>query len=163
MLKIIPNIMILGIVAVLYISINSCKKEKALPVNITDEDIYRLIQTSTKHYYQSGNVLSGAGNSPHGYFKLWTNTKALDDLDADQELPENAVFSDSSFIVKEITNATGDLQLYAIMYKLKSTWFWGEYSPTGEVVYGIGNVGGSCVSCHGQSGNRDLTNTYTLH
>jgi hypothetical protein len=139
-----------------------CTKEKAGIPFISDANIFQLTTQNDQHnYFKNGLVLAPLGNSPHGNFSLWVNDKAATVLDGDDELPEGGIFPDSSLIVKQI--GTPSISLIAVMYKFKSTWYWGEYKPDGEVVISIGQGGGSCVGCHSQSGNRDLTRTYGLH
>ncbi len=146
----------------LFLLLSQCAKEKAAIPFLSDANIFSLTTAPDQHnYYMSGLVISPLGNSPHGNFTLWVNDKAATVLDAGDELPVGAIFSDSSLIVKQIGTPT--ISLLAVMYKFQSTWYWGEYKPNGNVVVSIGQGGTSCISCHSQSGNRDLTMTYTLH
>lgn len=153
--------LLLALVAIMLLS--HCKKEKAGVPFLSDKNIYALTQKiNQRNYYDNGATLSPLGNSPHGSFRLWVNNKAASVLNMEDELPIGGVFPDSSLLVKEI-QAGGSLSLYAIMYKLNSTWYWAEYKPDGEVFIGIGEGGAQCISCHSTSGNRDFTRTYELH
>ncbi len=140
----------------------SCTKENGGNGITSDAKIYKLASAiSPRNYYMGGSVLSPQGNSPHGNFKLWLNNKAASKLDVTGELPIGDIFPDSSLIVKEL--GTPDVTQLAVMYKLKSTWYWAEYKPNGEVLISINAKGSSCISCHSQSGHRDNVVTYTLH
>jgi hypothetical protein len=145
-----------------FLLLTKCTKEKAGIPFISDANIFSLTTVNEQHnYYMAGSVITPLGNSPHGNFSLWVNDKAATVLDLNDELPVGSTFPDSSLIVKQIGTPT--ISLLAVMYKFKSTWYWGEYKPNGDVVVSIGQGGSSCISCHSQTGNRDLTMTYTLH
>jgi hypothetical protein len=145
------------------IIIHSCAKEKgAVPFQVSDRSLFELVQkTAGSGYYQSGAVLSNAGNSPHGSFKFRMNSIAQRVLNASGELPAGAVFPDSSFLVKEI-QAAGPIQ-YAVMYKSGKSWEWAEFSSNGDAYYSVGKNGAACISCHSNSPNRDLVRTFDLH
>ncbi|HEX8515653.1 MAG TPA: hypothetical protein VF868_05590 [Bacteroidia bacterium] len=152
-----------GLFACFCIIIHSCTKEKgAVPFQVSDRSLFRLVQeTAGSGYYQSGAVLPGAGNSPHGSFKLRMNSVAQRVLNVSGELPAGAVFPDSSFLVKEIQSA-GPIQ-YAVMYKNGKSWDWAEFNSSGEPYYSVAKKGGACISCHSGASNRDLVRTFDLH
>ncbi|MDQ3047815.1 MAG: hypothetical protein M3R27_09735 [Bacteroidota bacterium] len=160
------NGLLYTISAVLLFSIawSSCSKEKgAVPFQISNQSLFDLIEQSAgTGYYQNGNILPAAGNSPHNSFKLRFNSIALSALDSLGELPAGSIFPDSSLVVKEVT-VGGSLSEYAVMYKHKGSWVWGEYRTNGDVIYSIGNKGAACISCHSEPINRDLTRTFDLH
>lgn len=153
--------LIISIIITLFL-LPRCTKDRAGVPFLSDKNIFNLANDITnRNYYMAGATISPLGNSPHGNFKLWLNDMAASVLDGSDELPIGQTFPDSSLIVKQIL--TTEIVQLAVMYKLSSTWYWAEYTPSGEVVYGIGQGGASCIGCHSQTGNRDNTVTYTLH
>jgi len=141
----------------------SCRNDKSYPGAFNDAGLFALTtDTAGTTYYQNGNILSAAGNSPHGSFKLRFNAKATSVLNGQLELSPSGIFPDSSLLVKEVFSGT-TLQLYAVMFKHKGEWAWAEYGVTGNVIYSLANQGGACISCHSQSPNRDLVRTFDLH
>lgn len=142
---------------------SSCKKKKL------NEDLYEEAIASELVLYQNkDSILSPAGGSPHGPFKLKFNTTATSQFGSDGRLPIGATLKDGSLIVKEIY-AGGKLSLYAIMKKNSDSkfstngWLWAEYEPDGKVKYSVGEKGKSCISCHSSTSNRDLTKSFSLH
>lgn len=141
----------------------SCTKDKAKPSSFTDENFYKLVSdTNNRIYYQNGAVLSPMGGSPHGPFKLFFNHKAAAVLDAGLELPIGSTFPDSSLLVKEVFNGSSFV-LYAFIFKHSGSWTWGEYGPTGNIIYSIGNAGAACIGCHSSAPQRDLVKTFDVH
>jgi hypothetical protein len=49
------------------------------------------------------------------------------------------------------------------MYKKSGTWLWGELSKTGDVIFSVKTEPNLCVSCHNQSGNRDLVVAFNFY
>jgi hypothetical protein len=148
----------------LIIIFSSCSKDKGpVPFQVNDKSVFELVlKTAGSGYYQSGAVLPGAGNSPHGSFKLRMNNAAQRVLNSSGELPAGgAVFPDSSLIVKEI-QSPGEIQ-YSVMYKNGRSWAWAEFRGDGKAIYSITANGGSCISCHSITPNRDLVRTFDLH
>lgn len=120
-------------------------------------------------YYQGNDVvLSAAGNSPHGNFKLLFNQTAWNALDSNGKLPVGNTFPDGSLIVKEVIKG-GSTDLYAIMKKDPTSslsnlgWLWNEFKPNGGLVIGVSDKGDACVGCHRGNTNRDFTNSFDLH
>ena len=145
----------------------SCETDKT-----TDADIqlFNELSASGYTYYQSGFILSAAGNSPHGSFQLRFNDIAQTALDSLGELPPSGSFPNGSIIVKEIkAQNQGSTTLYAVMKKDPSNvnanngWVWAEYDPDGSTVISLSTQGSSCVGCHSQTPNRDFTRTFDLH
>lgn len=160
----------------LILSVFSCKKDNEEEMEdekegvvINDDYLFNKASSEGFFYYQGQDVLlSPAGNSPHGAFKLSFNSIAQSVLGSDGKLPENTEFPDSSIILKEVYSGN-ELSILVPMMKLKgheksgSNWLWGEYKPNGDVVYSIENKGGSCISCHSIDPHRDLTRSFDLH
>jgi len=147
-------------------AVQSCKKDET---SKEDEALFAEIATANS-YYQNAAVLSPAGNSPHGNFKLRFNGTANAALDSTGELPTGSSLPTGSVIVKEVVS-NGAASLYAVMKKdpgsvyAGSGWLWAEYNPDGSTVISVTKKGadGECVSCHAFNTNRDLTNTFDLH
>ncbi len=144
----------------------SCKNPDA---TTEDEAIIEETFNGNLLYYQGNNVvLNGAGNSPHGNFKLLFNQTAWDALDSTGRLPVGGTFPNGSLIVKEVIKG-GDTDLYAVMLKntesanAGSGWLWSEFEPNGDLVISISDKGDACISCHRGNTNRDLTNSFDLH
>jgi len=141
----------------------SCKKKKL------NESLYE--EASVHHglafYMNKDSILSAAGSSPHGSFKLKFNSTATAQFGVDGKFPAGGTFQKGSLIVKEVY-AGGALTQYAIMKKddskfSASGWLWAEYGPDGKTVYSVGEKGKSCTGCHSGTPNRDLTISFDLH
>jgi hypothetical protein len=141
----------------------SCQYEKGpVPPQLSNKSLFEYVEkTAGSGYYQNGNVLNPAGNSPHGSFKLRMNSIAQSILDSLGEPRLGLVFKDSSLIVKEIES--GAPIKYAVMFKNKGSWAWAEFNASGEPYYSISARGEACISCHSVSPQRDLTRTFDLH
>lgn len=162
-----PTTLLLPIAMLLLVAFSSgCKKAEA-----TAEDDTIIAETLAGNllYYQGNNTtLAGAGNSPHGQFKLLFNQTAWAALDSTGKLPVGNTFPEGSLIVKEIIK-NGSTDLYAVMLKKPSSsnagagWLWNEFEPNGDIVISISDKGDACISCHRGNTNRDLTNSFDLH
>jgi Cytochrome P460 len=137
-------------------------------VDATDESLFNEANESGYTYYQSGNTISPAAQSPHGTYKLRFNSTALQALDGNSELPENGQFPNGSILVKEVyQNST--LSILAVMKKAPTDasagdgWLWAEYRPDGSSAFSITAKGNGCISCHNDTPNRDLVRTFDLH
>lgn len=141
----------------------ACKKETD-----TDRALYDETKQSGYVFYQSGALLPGLGNSPHGEFKLRFNAIAAAVLDSTGELPTGSTFPDGSVIIKEVYSGN-NIDLLAVMKKSSTDpdagdgWLWSEYEPDGKVIISTSKKGNSCIGCHSGNTNRDLTNTFDLH
>ena len=147
--------------------IQSCKKDKAdAPDTGPDEDLYSEMTAGGFTYYQSGNLLPGAPQSPHGSFKLRFNAIAFAALDSTGELPTGSSFPTGSVIVKELGSP---IHQYSVMKKDPSNenagsgWVWAEFNTDGSASFSTEKKGVGCISCHSDLPNRDLTRTFDLH
>lgn len=147
--------------------IYSCTKDKGRnpALAYTDNALRDSCQnTSAFVYYKNDpGTLHAGSNGPHGSFKIRFNHKAYAQLTDGGKLPVGGVFTDGSMIVKDIIR-NGNLVKYAIMYKLKGAWLWGEWTPdlkTKDI--SVNDNSSLCTSCHSQAGNRDLVNTFSFH
>jgi Cytochrome P460 len=145
--------------------LSSCKK-KSKEMN---QDLFiETTATGLMIYQNKDTILSAAGSSPHGAFKLKFNSTVLSQLGTDGKLASGTIFNDGSLIVKEVYNGSA-LTLYAIMKKdtkskfAANGWVWAEYDTNGKAVYSVSEKGKSCVSCHTSSKNRDLVMSFDLH
>jgi hypothetical protein len=137
-------------------------------VNATDESLFEEVIASGYTYYQSGNLISPATQSPHGTYKLRFNTTAAQVLDSNGELPENSQFPVGSILVKEVHGSSG-ISILAVIKKAPSDanagsgWLWAEYELDGSPAVSITGRGNQCIDCHNDVPNRDLVRTFDLH
>lgn len=139
------------------------------PGDYTDSTLYNEMKSPDGYqYYNNGNTLTAASQSPHGSFKLRFNEIAWEALDESGELPSGQTFPPGSVLVKEVYQGN-DLYVYAVLKKAPSDgkssngWLWAEYFPDGSIAYSIDKNGLSCTGCHSESPNRDLVRTFDLH
>lgn len=145
-------------------AICSCKKEDK-----TNEKLFDETKGGNLVFYQNkDSILTPAGGSPHGNFKLKFNNTAAEQFGNDGKLPVGKTFPDGSLIVKEIYSGE-TLTLYAVMKKDSKSkfagngWLWAEYEPGGNTKFSIGKKGEGCISCHSSTPNRDLTKSFDFH
>lgn len=137
-------------------------------VDATDASLFDEANESGYTYYQSGNTISPAVESPHGMYKLRFNSIALQALDGNGELPENTPFPRGSLLVKEVYRNSVLIGL-AVMKKAPTDgsagdgWLWAEYELDGKPGASINTKGSGCISCHNDTPNRDLVRTFDLH
>lgn len=139
------------------------------PIVYTDSILYaESVTLNGYRYFRSGNRLSPASESPHEQFRLRFNDIAWRSLDSNEELPAGNSFPEGSVIVKEMI--IGDkMTQFAVMKKASSDgsavsgWIWAAYLPNGEATFSLNRKGDACVSCHGDSPNRDFVRTFDLH
>ena len=137
-------------------------------VDATDASLFEEANQSGFTYYQSGNSISAAPQSPHGMFKLRFNSIAFQALDASGELPEDGRFPNESMVVKE-SYVNGTLNILSVMKKSPSDpnagdgWLWAEYRVDGTSAVSIEGNGSFCIGCHHDTPNRDLVRTFDLH
>ena len=147
--------------------IDSCTKDKGRNPELAYSD--RALRDSCENdaafvYYKNdpGVIYSGV-NGAHGTFKLKFNHIAYAQLSDGGKLPVGSKFSDGSMVVKEIMKS-GTLDKYAIMYKRAGSWIWAEWTPDlSSKDLSVNGKSNLCTSCHSQSGNRDLVNTFKFH
>jgi hypothetical protein len=142
----------------------SCTKQVGINPELaySDKALFDSAQNKSFYFYQNKDtLLNPKGNSPHGSFKLRFNSVAYSALTAGGKLPVSGKFPEGSFIVKDIFKS-GELNLYAWMYKRKNGWLWGEADINGKILYSQAQPQ-VCISCHNQQGQRDQTLTFTFH
>ena len=137
-------------------------------VNVTDASLFDEADAPGYTYYQSGNLVAGAPQSPHGFYRLRFNSTAAQALDANGEIPSNGSFPMGSVLVKEI-HVNSMVILYAVMKKAPPDpkagdgWLWAEYYLDGTPAVSIERKGTGCINCHNDAPNRDLVRTFDLH
>ena len=137
-------------------------------VDATDASLFDEANESDYTYYQSGNTISPAAESPHGMYKLRFNSVALQALDSNGELPDNTSFPKGSVLVKEVYR-NSVLIVLAVIKKAPTDanagdgWLWAEYALDGTPYERITTKGNGCISCHNDTPNRDLVRTFDLH
>jgi hypothetical protein len=124
---------------------------------LTDAHVFSMaLPDSTWVWYKSSpDTLSPVSDSPHAQqLRTRYNTEAATQLDAQGKVKREAVFPDSSIIVKEIY-ANGLLARLAVMLKKvgdpsagHGDWLWGEYNVGGSVAHSITTDDGVCHNCH---------------
>jgi hypothetical protein len=133
-----------------------------------NEDLFGEAQSADLVYYQGiDSLMSPAGGSPHGDFKLLFNAKALTALSNDGKLAIGSEFPEGSLIVKRGYSGS-TLRLYAVMKKSSSRfaadgWLWAEYEADGKVTASAAKKGEQCIDCHARTPNRDHTRSFDLH
>lgn len=155
-------ILLLAFLFIFSFSFFSCKKKKL------NESLYEeSIASGLVLYKNKDSILSAAGSSPHGAFKLKFNSTAASQFGVDGKFPAGGTFQNGSLIVKEVFSG-GVITQYAVMKKDDSKfsgsgWLWAEYEPDGKTIYSVGEKGKSCIGCHSGNPNRDLTISFDLH
>lgn len=146
--------------------LSSCTKDIAKNPDLafSDKALYDSCKNETAfNYYKNNNQVlqvSPGSNSPHGAFKLKFNKIAATALTDNGKLPIGQKFPEGSLVVKEV-ESNG---LYAIMYKHNNSWLWAEISNDGTTVFSVAkDPTTACISCHNQSGQRDLVVSFNYY
>lgn len=122
----------------------------------TDAQVFALTQASGgwTWYRLRADTLAPGSNSPHGRFRTRYDARAATLLDPQGKVRAGASFPDSALIVKEIYQG-GALSLVAVMLKARTDpnarsdgWLWGEYRPSGQVVFSVSQSSSVCTGCH---------------
>ncbi len=156
-----------GIIAILF----SCSSDKALST-IEYELLKEAKKTMGFVWFKFDNSIldksSGSGH-PFPHLRVRFNTIAATRLDSTGRIKSNALFPEGSLIVKELMNAEGEIQRYAILKKQAANefadergWVWGYINADASIAVPSSEKGASCINCHSQSGNIDymLMNKY---
>jgi len=151
-----------GMICVLFSCTKDIAKNPDLAYN--DKALYDSCRNDAAFlYYKNNNQVlqvSPGSNSPHGSFKLKFNKIASAALTDNGKLPIGKKFPEGSLVVKEV-QSNG---LYALMYKYKNSWLWGEINNDGTTVFSVAkDPSSACVSCHSQSGQRDLVVSFNYY
>ena len=128
------------------------------PKDVSDVELVALARAPQgwQYYKLSSDTLSKAPASAHDEARLRTryNSKAATQLDAVGKVRLDAIFPDSSLIVKELFTGSR-ITTIAIMFKLRSApnagagWVWAEIGTDGGVKVSTASKGTGCTSCHG--------------
>ena len=110
------------------------------------------------YYKNSPSTVYSGVHGPHGSFKLKFNKIAYNALTDNGKLPAGQKFPNGSFIVKETSS-----DIYAMMYKKDGSWLWSETDTKGSIVYSVDKDPQVCISCHSQSGQRDLVVSFNFY
>jgi hypothetical protein len=142
----------------------SCTKDQGINPELAfnDHALYDSCRNlSAFMYYKNDPVAIYSGvHGPHGAFKLRFNRTAYAALTDNGKLPTNKKFPDGSLIVKEI-QSNGQ---FALMYKKNSSWLWAEINADGSVAFSTTKEPqATCISCHSQSGQRDLAVSFNFY
>lgn len=159
-------IILSGVIIVALQTFYACTKDKGINPDLAYKD-FALLDSSKNsaaftYYKNDPNTIYPGNNNSHGTFKLKFNKVAYAALTDNGKLPVGKKFPDGSFLVKEVLSGT-NLNFYALMYKRKGSWLWAEIKPNGEVLYSVEKDPSLCITCHQQSGNRDLVDTFIFY
>lgn len=142
----------------------SCSKDKGVNPDLAFNDL--ALYDSCKNvsafvYYKNDPSMVYSGvHGPHGAFKLRFNKIAAAALTDNGKLPLTKKFPDGSMIVKDI-QSSGQ---YALMFKRKGSWLWAEINADGSVAFSTSKEPtATCISCHSQSGQRDLAVSFNFY
>ena len=129
----------------------------------TDKALYDSCRNDAAfEYYKNSSAViqvAAGSNSPHGPFKLKFNKIANAALTDNGKLPIGQKFPDGSLVVKEVQPSG----LYALMYKKSGSWLWAEIASDGTTSYSVNKDGVGCISCHSQSGQRDMVVSFNYY
>lgn len=138
----------------------------------TDKALFDKSNTTTgfTYYINNDSVLPSSSPSAHNaYFRVRFNSIALAALTDNGKLPAGSTMPEGSLIVKELYDAPGgELKLLAVMEKAGnnsaagSGYLWAEFNADGSAVFSTSKKGNGCISCHDNSGNRDLVRLFEL-
>jgi hypothetical protein len=146
------------------------------PAPSDDASLFRLV-TQTEPFasymrfpnaeeFTTGRLVGSEAHRP--IVRVTLNARAMSALVGGQ-LPTGGRFPDGSIVFKEIrASQSAAPSVYALMYRDQANplagggWLWAEFSPSGSVVYSIGNRGAGCVGCHslGRGPQNDLVRTF---
>lgn len=144
----------------------SCKHEEN--GDNTDADLLEIARNTDGYvWYKEDDMLlprsAGSGHS-QAFLRTRFSPIAATVLDTNGKVLPDTTFPNGSVIVKELYENTTTLSLYALLYKKPdhpyadaSGWVWGYVKPNGDVQVSARERGAPCRSCHGQSGNIDLS------
>jgi len=125
---------------------------------LTDAALHTLATAASgwTYYRLSPDTLSSSLASGHAERRLRIrfNARAATQLDANGRVRANAMFPDSSLIVKELYGASGQITTLAVMFRrpgdanLAANWLWGYFDGSGNVRIPLSTRGNSCTGCH---------------
>lgn len=153
-----------SLIVILSCILYSCTKDQGINPDLafSDRALYdscRNLSAFTYYKNDPAAVYSGV-HGPHGAFKLRFNKIAYAALTDNGKLPATKKFPDGSLIVKDV-QSNGQ---FAIMYKKTGTWLWAEINADGSVAFSTTKEPtATCISCHSQSGQRDLAVSFNFY
>lgn len=110
------------------------------------------------YYKNDASTVYPGTTGAHSSFKLKFNKIAATVLTDNGKIPVGQQFPNGSFIVKEMQSG-----LNAFMYKKEGSWLWAEVYTNGDVFYSVNKDPQPCISCHSQSGQRDLVVSFNFY
>lgn len=114
--------------------------------------------TAFIYYKNDASTVYPGTTGAHSSFKLKFNKIAASALTDNGKIAVGQQFPNGSFIVKEMQSG-----LNAFMYKKEGSWLWAEVYNNGNVFYSVNKDSQPCISCHSQSGNRDLVVSFNFY
>jgi hypothetical protein len=150
----------------------ACTKDVGMlpqAAQLSDSSLFAMATTTTPYSYKASNgdttfmSQNTFGGHPVETYSLRANKKAMDAMTSAGKLPDNGAFPDSSLLVKKLYSSfPGQVDQYAVIYKLNSAWLWAKYDANGGIIQSFKADASSCVSCH-PTGTKDHVNTFGEH
>lgn len=161
------KIAFLSIISSLIILVTACKYDN-VEGRFETEIFNKAKSTNGYVWFKYSNIsLQKSSGSGHVQPLLKTryNAVAAGQLDSLGRIKIGATFPEESMVVKELLDNSGNIEVYAVLYKKSKHpsadskgWVWGYYNKDGTVVISSALKGKDCIGCHSQSGNE----TYML-
>ena len=165
------SIFLSTIIVLLILLISSCKYSNV--EGRFETEIYNKAKSTDRYvWFKYSNIsLQKSAGSGHQQPLLKTryNNVASVQLDSLGKIKIGAAFPEESMIVKELLDNSGNIEIYAVLYKNtkhpnadSKGWVWGYYNKDGTVRISSSLKGKDCNGCHAQSLNEDymLMNKY---
>lgn len=153
----------INLLIILFVTLISCTKDEAKNplLAYSDKALFDSIKNESAFiYYKNTPTVYSGTNGPHGSFTLKFNKIASAVLTDNGKLPIGQTFPNGSFVVKEVKSSG----LFAFMYKNNNSWLWGEVAANGNTVFSVNkDPNSACISCHSQSGHRDLVVSFAFY
>ncbi len=159
-----------GLVFVVAVALNACKKDDPAPPDTTDRDVFAFVAASdTAAWFGLDSALrvktTGSGHSTPWLRVRYNATAALQLDAATGRVRPGAVFAEGALIVKELHRTpTSGVAQYAVIRKdprnanaAANGWVWAIYNADGTPEVSATAKGLGCTGCHAQSGNLDAT------
>lgn len=161
------NTVFISVISSLIILVTACKYDN-VEGRFETEIFNKAKSTNGYVWFKYSNIsLQKSSGSGHVQPLLKTryNAVAAGQLDSLGRIKIGATFPEESMVVKELLDNSGNIEVYAVLYKKSKHpsadskgWVWGYYNKDGTVVISSALKGKDCIGCHSQSGNE----TYML-
>lgn len=157
-----PLIALLSTACLLSLLISSCKYDNV--EGRFETEIFNKAKSANGYVWFKYSNISLQKSSGSGHvqplLKTRYNAVAAGQLDSLGRIKIGATFPEESMVVKELLDNSGNIEVYAVLYKKSKHpnadskgWVWGYYNKDGTVVISSALKGKDCSGCHSQSGN----------